>query len=460
MLIRFNVKNFLSINTDDEGNSQELCMIAGKTRSYKERIYKGEDQNILKFAALYGANASGKTNVIKAMEFMKKAVVDRLPAGHVNMYCKTNKENQNKSSYFSTEILLGDKTYNYGFEIMLCEGRYLSEWLYELKQDGDTLIFERDIVNEEYKIGDLFKPGEVYNRIKMYLEDIDNAGKALFIKNMNTDKSGIYIKYKELGIFNEIYRWFDDTLDVNYPSTQVSAYARIGEIEDIDIIGKYTKAFGTGIQSIVRVDCPMKEVFRGLGREEIELIFRDIEKVSEQAVKGKLPIMIWLRIKNRFYIVSKREKDVHYQEVKFNHTKEMVEESWLFDITEESDGTVRLLDLLEILLTKGGKTFLIDELDRCLHPQLTCKFVQTFLEIAQKRNVQLIVSTHESRLLDFQIIRRDEVWFVEKNKNGETSLYSLEEFNDRFDKKIDRAYLDGRYGGVPIFNNVFPMIEE
>ena len=129
----------------------------------------------------------------------------------------------------------------------------------------------------------------------------------------------------------------------------------------------------------------------------------------------------------------------------------------MFDFDEESDGTIRILDLAEILLTdETNKVYFIDELDRCLHPQLTCQFIKEFLEHAKKSNNQLIVTTHESRLLDLEILRRDEIWFADK-KAGETSLYSLEEFCERFDKKIDKAYLDGRYGGIPILNSFFPV---
>jgi len=112
-----------------------------------------------------------------------------------------------------------------------------------------------------------------------------------------------------------------------------------------------------------------------------------------------------------------------------------------------------------VLLSGKGKTYIIDELDRCLHPSLTYKFVETFLELASKKNIQLIVTTHESRLLDFDLLRRDEIWFVNKRKSGESDIYSLEEYNARFDQKIDKAYLEGRYGGVPVFNTVFPIRE-
>lgn len=102
---------------------------------------------------------------------------------------------------------------------------------------------------------------------------------------------------------------------------------------------------------------------------------------------------------------------------------------------------------------------MIDELDRCLHPSLTYKFVDTFLQLAEKRAVQLIVTTHESRLLDFDLLRRDEIWFVNKRKSGESDIYSLEEYNTRFDQKIDKAYLGGRYGGVRYLVQYFLLRE-
>ena len=102
---------------------------------------------------------------------------------------------------------------------------------------------------------------------------------------------------------------------------------------------------------------------------------------------------------------------------------------------------------------------MIDELDRCLHPSLTYKFVEIFLKLASKKEIQLIVTTHESRLMDFELLRRDEIWFVDKRKSGESNIYSLEEYNTRFDQKIDKAYLEGRYGGVPVFNAVLPIKE-
>jgi hypothetical protein len=158
-----------------------------------------------------------------------------------------------------------------------------------------------------------------------------------------------------------------------------------------------------------------------------------------------------------FYIFEIGEDEkVICKTVQFYHGNDDV----LFSLSEESDGTIRLLDLITVLFdTNEDRIFVIDEIDRCLHPQLTYKFISEYLKIAEKRNIQLIVTTHESRLLDFDLLRKDEIWFVDKNITGESSIYSLDEYNDRFDKKIDKAYLEGRYGGVPIFSAIFPIKE-
>lgn len=98
-------------------------------------------------------------------------------------------------------------------------------------------------------------------------------------------------------------------------------------------------------------------------------------------------------------------------------------------------------------------TFLIDELDRSLHPQLTKKFVETFLSLTKRHKNQLIITTHESSLLDLNLLRRDEIWFIERDQNYSSKLFSLENFKVRYDKKVEKAYLDGRYGGVPVFKD-------
>ena len=125
-------------------------------------------------------------------------------------------------------------------------------------------------------------------------------------------------------------------------------------------------------------------------------------------------------------------------------------------MADESDGTQRLLDLLSLLFTqKENSVFIIDEIDRSLHPLLNYRFVENFLQLATKKNIQLIITSHESHLLNLGLLRQDEIFFKKIKKTGESTLFPFDRFKERFDKKIEKAYLDGRYGGIPLFDTFF-----
>lgn len=136
MLIRFNVKNFLSFSEREDGRTEEFSMIAGKVRNKKGHLYDNGKIKLLKFAAVYGANAAGKSNLVKTLEFMRRTVFVGLPEGYSDRYCKADDKNKDKESYFEVEIMLGEKYYAYGFEVILNQGKFVSEWLVELSVDN------------------------------------------------------------------------------------------------------------------------------------------------------------------------------------------------------------------------------------------------------------------------------------------------------------------------------------
>lgn len=458
MLIRFNVKNFLSFSEDESGHAEEFSMIAGKVRNKKEHVYDNGKIKLLKFAAVYGANAAGKSNLVKALKFMKDTVTDStgLPKGYTNMYCKMDKENKEKESYFELEIMLNKKYYAYGFEVILSQSRFVSEWLIELKSDGsENIIFTRDILEGKFEFGNQFKQKDLMDKLRLYAEDIRDQENVLLLSVMNTNKKNLYKQYQEAKILRTVYSWIDNHLDINYPDRPISDYSYMAEPEKMEEVCKIIKAFGTGITGFQMVDVEPEEILMQLPKQIRDEITHDIENKTARVNRTKLAeIGIAIRSNKEFFILNiDSTGQVRGKTIKFSHGKENV----LFDLSEESDGTVRILDLIEVLIVGENKTYVIDELDRCLHPSLTYKFVETFLELAKQRNIQLIVTTHEDRLLDFDLLRRDEIWFINKRLTGESDLYSLEEYNTRFDQKIDKAYLDGRYGGVPIFSTVIPV---
>ena len=151
-----------------------------------------------------------------------------------------------------------------------------------------------------------------------------------------------------------------------------------------------------------------------------------------------------LRIGNDLYSIKKDDNyKFEVKSLKFMHNNS----DYLFSAYDESDGTIRILELLDVLLT-DSKVYLIDELDSSLHPLLVKGLLKFFLE--SNHTNQLVITTHELKTLDFDLVRRDEVWFMEKSDEGSTRIYSLEEFKDvaRFDRKIDKAYLEGRFGAI------------
>ncbi len=164
-----------------------------------------------------------------------------------------------------------------------------------------------------------------------------------------------------------------------------------------------------------------------------------------------------LNLQGRLVFVSFKDGLPQFKEVMFGQSN--VKDQW-FSLGDQSEGTKRILDLLAVLVTsKEHSVCVIDEIDRSLHPQLTLHFAKTFLKLAKQRNIQLVITTHESHLLDLSLLRQDEIFFVEKDFTGSSTIFPFDRFKERFDKKIEKAYLDGRYGGVPVFETLF-MPEE
>jgi AAA15 family ATPase/GTPase len=453
MLIRFNVGNFLSFN-----KIQEFSMLGGKVRSKTEHLDVDRNLKLLKFAAVFGANASGKSNLVSAMDFAKEMVINGLPDGHTSKYFRLSKANKDELSYFEFEVKINNKYYAYGFEVVLNKSSIINEWLYEIFPDNrQENLFIRNERNID--IGDYFNSRK--ERLEIYAEDIKGLDSVLFLSEMNRNKSELYKEESELSVLKDIYDWIERQLDINYPDRPFSNYSYFMTDNQSDEIIEIISAFGTGITNFKIVDTNIDELMGALPKEMMKDIFSKFEKKVLKAKKNadsENDVGMLIRGNREFFILERDDtNNIKIKTILFEHGKNEA----MFNLSEESDGTIRMLELIEILLaSNNNKVYVIDEIDRSLHPQLTYKFIETFLKTSKTRQMQLIVTTHESRLLDFDLLRRDEIWFVDKNKSGESSVYSLDVYNERFDKRIDKAYLEGRYGGVPIFSTVFPVREE
>lgn len=448
MLVRFSVGNFLSFK-----DIQEFSMIKGKPQNKSERLFETSQIKLLKFAAVFGANASGKSNLVSSMKFAQMTILHGMPSrGKISPF-RLDNESLSKPSYFEFEIVIDGKNYSYGFEVFLDTKQYVSEWLVELLSSGkNKVIFERDIQNGTIESNFTISTEDNKTKYKVYSDDIAKNRKLLFLTVMNREKEELYKEPNEFSIFQRVYQWFADILDVNYPERPISDYSYFRDTDNKAEICRVIRCLGTGITNFVEQRSSLEQLRSDLPKKVVEKIEEDINNVQSEK-GGKLTLTI--RSGSMYYMVLVDGEDIAVTTIAFEHGT-----TDLFGFREESDGTRRILDLIEILLSNNEKVYIIDEIDRSLHPQMTFKFVQEFLKAAKARNIQLIITTHESALMDFGLLRQDEIWIADKNNVGATALYSLDEYNVRFDKKVAKAYLEGRYGGVPIFSSIFPINEE
>lgn len=435
MLIRFKISNYCSFNKE-----QVLSMTPGRTGSNEGHVVRFGDFGLLRASALYGANASGKSNLIKAMNSMRRFVAydEKIPT---DRYFRPDPDKIGESSYFEMELEIDGIAYSYGFDYVISEQRVEDEWLYRLSVDGSNeVIFTRVERRIEHSFG-----GSDKQRLDVYAEDTSEHEDRLFLNVM-----GRRARPSEggLGIFNDVYDWFRNDLvfiDTEFPfSPEVPVSDR-----ELEHVNRMMSTFGTGVNSIA--------YDRREGLDEVmpqsllDMLRRDLSRGKDQVVLG-MGSTRYASVNG--YRVSMENNRLVFDEIVYRHDGDRIS----FRPDEESDGTRRLYGLLaSVFMGREGRTYIIDELDTSLHPQLTYRFVKMFLEDPSSNRSQLIFSTHESSLMDFSLLRRDEIWFLEKDGNGESSLYSLEEFNERNDRRIEKAYREGRYGGVPIFSSIIPL---
>ncbi len=451
MLIRFRTSNFLSFDQE-----QELSMIAGNTKKKENHLIDENNLKLLKFSAIYGANASGKSNLFKAIACSKNIIIGGIKANLTNLYCRIKDINKDKLSSFEYEIKINSKFYAYGFDVMLSKNSIQAEWLYELdkNKNKEILIYTRKI-NEDIKINrEYFNNNkDILDRLNVYYSDMKSKDTILFLTIMNKDKETLYRDNptNNVCILRNIFNWFINSLIIIFPNVGLDNTPFFSSEKNIEKINKIISKFGTGISECKVVKASFQELQAAIPPEILRNMINTIQNDYVNSQKNDTEIQqAFIRINRELYIIK---KDLNVEKIILKHKNNDSQ----YAFSEESDGTQRLFDLIEILMDKDNeKIYLIDELDRCFHPELTYKFVQRFLNFANN-NSQLIVTTHESRLLNFDLLRRDEIWFANREKNGPTELYSLEKYNERFDKKIDKAYLEGRYGGVPLFETLFPV---
>ena len=437
MLVRFSVGNFCSYN-----EHQTISLISGNVKNHSERLYVTRDFKLLKFAAIFGANASGKSNIIKAVQFAGNILIygANSPFADSNRYNyhRLNHSNKNKNSYFEFELLVDGEVYAYGFEICIFQKRIREEWLIKLDKSGDTSIFTRNTDTGDFYFND------------QYLNSQNT-------KIVSINKSEIYKNESRLFLLKKIYGMISQ-INVSYPNTPVTGYESLSEDNFSELLNAL-RCFDTGISNIISKEISREQALDKLNSSQISYVDDAIEKLRILNSNGanRHNNTVRMNIDGRLILLSLIDSEPKFREIMFQHFN--IHDA-IFSLRDESDGTIRLLDLLSVIFANDSSIFIIDELDRSLHPQLTAHFIKTFMKIAERKNIQLIISTHESRLLNLKLLRQDEIYFVSRAESGSSVIIPFDTFKERFDKKIDVAYLDGRYGAVPMFNSIFPDLDD
>lgn len=447
MLIRFSVENFKSFH-----DKQELVMIpAKKLKTNKEHVIALSKVSVLRNATIYGANASGKTNIIDAIRFAKYVITKKNPIESSKMYCRVFSENQEKESKFEFEICKNGKFYAYGFSILLSEQIIKSEWCYELlpRRNKQTMLFERETDISRLELGENLILNEIDTmRFKTYKMDFEDNNTGLFIREMNRNKK--MNKESKLNFFRDVFEWFDEDLVTIFPDQPITDFEYFYGDGGSDKINEIIELFDTGISKVKIKEISVADLKNKIPTKIAEDILQSFKNKLEDA-EDSMKARVSLRTNTAFYnIKGAKGEDPVITTIMLEHGNSCSD----FEFSEESDGTRRLFDLLDILISnKKNKIYVIDELERSLHPKLTYKFLELFFEHLKENNTQLIFTTHESTIMDQELLRRDEIWFVERKKDNVSHLYSLDRFKERYDKKLSKAYLEGRYGAVPVLKN-------
>lgn len=450
MLIKVIVENFKSFQ-----NSAELTMISSsKIQKETDHKIKLGRVNILKHAAIYGANAAGKSNLIDFFSFFVDTVRDKLPIESTKWFCKCSKENIDKDSTFEIQFTIGKRIYAYGFTALLNQNKITSEWLYELFQARDAkCLFERNIGERKPKLGKEIELNDIEkSKFMTYVDDFDGNESILFLTEMNRNKK--YSANSKLLFFKNVYDCLTNNLTVIKPETSLSNYQYYYDDTSLELINKLIKTFDTGIERVSIEKTTIDELKGTVPDYAFKLIVNRIQ--YHFANKDKRPLAFTMRVNDIFVSISFENDEPIISTLKLYHNNSFYD----FNFYEESDGTRRIFDLMDMLLNKNEDViYIVDELERSLHPKLTEHFLKLFMDIHSEHKSQLIFTTHESSIMDQKLFRRDEIWFVERDNSNTSTVYSLDKFKERYDKTLSKAYLEGRYGAIPVFSS-FKIMED
>lgn len=424
MLVSFSVQNWMSFQ-----ETTVLSMVASKEKQHGERVPAVEKYRtrILPLAVVYGGNASGKTNLFKALSFIKNLVVrgshpsSAIPVEVFLLDPKSSSE----PARFALEILVDEKIYAFSFAVT--RKAVLEEKLVEVLAASEKVLYER--TGSTIRFDKSLEKDQALHFV--FRGTRDNQ---LFLTNSISQK---------VEHFRNVYDWFENNLHLVAPDSRFGRFERF--LED-------------GSPTLCAMRDALAHVDTGITNLEFESVRLDdlglpkdfLADIDENLKEGDAALLM-LRDP---IALSRHDGELLARKLVTFHSNSQGE-SVKFGMENESDGSRRIIDLLPVFLDlcveNSHKVYVIDELDRSLHTLLTRHLLEGYLSsCAAGTRTQLLFTTHDVLLMDQDLLRRDEMWITERSEKGGSSLTSFSDFKDvRYDKDIRKSYLQGRLGGIP-----------
>lgn len=428
MIIRFSVENWMSFR-----DPATFSMIASRERQHGKRVPKlGKYQTrILPIAAIYGGNASGKTNLFKALSFAKTLVVTvTRPDSLISVDTfRLDDKKTNHPSRFVFELLIDGTIYDFSFAVT--RKAILEEKLVVITSTSEKVLYDR-------------RDGEINFDASLATDDFlqfafkGTRDNQLFLTNAVSQK---------VDNFRPVYDWFKNTLVMVAPDSRFDPFEQSLDEEHplYTDMNEMLQRLDTGIAH--------------LGSEEISfenVPFFDSSFKTELQERMEGGMTFVFESDDGRFVITRKDGDgelIARKIVSFHPKSDGTEAK--FEMRQESDGSRRVIDLLPAFLELSEQTspkvYVIDEIDRSLHPLLIQQLLEAYLaNCSTETRKQLLLTTHNVMLMNQQLLRRDEMWVAERDKSGASSLFSFSEYKDvRYDKDLRKSYLQGRLGGIP-----------
>ena len=424
MIIELKFKNWTSFRDEE-------CFVLAATQEKRlknrlPKIRKSPVLNVSPIAALYGGNASGKTNFFKLLSFLKKMVVFPLYDESEDIPLETFKfDSDNKISEISLTFLTADDKI-YTLELNLSANEIIKEKLFLVKSTKLVPIYSRN-----------------HNKVELISEKLKKDAKAkAFTLVLNKNQLFLAISGAKVSELQCVWKWFQEQLVIINTKSGFNGYMDMVKTNPIDFqtLGNLLKDLDTGMCKLDVVESDLSVIPVKFNLEKLKMMLTE-GKVAEFNFHG-------LRL-----IISKEQSQLKVKKIISFHKNsdgKLIE----FDLQQESEGSLRLLDILPAFIDLEKKdskyVYIIDDLDRNLHSMLSRRLLVIYLSnCSENSRSQLIFSTHDLLLMDQNLFRRDEMWISERQEDGASNLFSLAGSNIRYDKDIRKMYLQGALGGVP-----------